>query len=151
MRAQIEGMLLDDLKKRIIDAMKAKRVVEREILRVAASEIQAAQNRSTEPLTDDDGEKIIRKLIKSNQESLAATDRAELKAKLGEENTILEGLLPKRWDLERIVAELAPIAEQIKAAKSDGQATGVAMKHLKAAEAPVDGKDVAAAVSRLRS
>jgi uncharacterized protein YqeY len=144
-------MLLDEIKKRIVDAMKAKRVVEREILRVAASEIQAAQNRATDPLTDEDAHKIIKKLIKSNQESIAATERAEMKTKLTEENAILEGLLPKRWDLERIVAELAAVADGIKAAKSDGQATGVAMKHLKSVEAPVDGKDVAAAVSRIRA
>jgi len=37
------------------------------------------------------------------------------------------------------------------AAKNDGQATGVAMKHLKSSGASVTGQDVAQAVKALRS
>jgi len=46
-------------------------------------------------------------------------------------------------------AELV-VAEAIKAAGNDGQATGVAMKHLKSTGAVVSGKDVAAVVKTLR-
>jgi hypothetical protein len=38
----------------------------------------------------------------------------------------------------------------VKAAGNDGQATGVAMKHLKSLGAEVNGKDVSAAVRQLR-
>jgi uncharacterized protein len=144
-------MLADEIKKRMVDAMKGKRDVEKEILRVALGEIQAAGNRSTEPLTDDDVQKILKKLIKSNSETIGAGPKPELKAKLEEENRILENLLPQRWDVERIALELAPLSDQIKAAKSEGQATGVAMKHLKGLAAPVEGKDVGDAVKKIRA
>ena len=45
---------------------------------------------------------------------------------------------------------LASQLESIKGAKSDGQATGVAMKHLKASGAVFEGNDVAAAVKQIR-
>jgi uncharacterized protein len=49
------------------------------------------------------------------------------------------------------VAALAPVADAIRAAGNDGQATGVAMKQLKSTGATVDGKTVAAAVKQLRA
>jgi hypothetical protein len=49
-----------------------------------------------------------------------------------------------------IVAALAQVSEAVKAATNDGQATGVAMKHLKSLGADVNGKDVSAAVRQMR-
>lgn len=144
-------MIADDIKKRIAEAMKAKKQVDREILRLALSEIQNVENRTGTPATDEEAVQIIRKLVKSNGETLAAGPSAEARARLEEENRILDSLLPKTWDADRIAAELAPVAQEIRAAKSDGQATGVAMKHLKAAGAPVQGKDVGDAVKKLRT
>jgi uncharacterized protein len=142
-------MLLDDMKKRMIDAMKGGRAVERDVLRVAMGEVQAAENRGLAP-NDEETQKIIRKLIKSNSETLAVAERAEMRAKLEEENRVLESLLPTQLGVEAIVLALAAVAEEIKAAKSEGQATGVAMKHLKASGATVGGKDVQEAVKRVR-
>src|SRR5688572_29126856 len=133
-------MLIDDIKKRMIDAMKGGRAVERDILRVTMGEVQAAENRGT-TVNDDETLKVIRKLIKSNSETLAVADKAETKVKLEDENRVLESLLPKTLGLDAILAALAPVAEEIKAAKSEGQATGVAMKHLKASGAVAGGKD----------
>jgi uncharacterized protein YqeY len=144
-------MIVDDIKKRITEAMKARRQVEREILRLALSEIQNVENRTGTAATDDEATKIIKKLIKSNGETIAAGPSDEIKVRLTEENVILESLIPKTWDVERIAGELAAVAAQIKAAGSDGQATGVAMKHLKSLAAPVEGKDVGEAVKRLRT
>lgn len=144
-------MLVDDIKKRITEAMKAKKQIDREILRLALAEIQQIEVRTGTPATDDEAAKVIKKLLKSNGETLAAQPSAEQKARLLEENVILESLLPKTWDAARIAAELAEVAAEIKAAKSDGQATGVAMKHLKAKGAPVEGKDVGEAVKLVRA
>jgi uncharacterized protein len=144
-------MLKDAIRKRITDAMKSKRDVEKEVLRVALGEIQAAENRAGKDLPDEEAHKIIRKLIKSNSETLAVADRPEMKTKLETENQVLESLLPQRWDLAAIVAALGSIENELKAAKSDGQATGLAMKLLKTHDAPVDGKDVAEAVKQVRS
>lgn len=144
-------MIVDDIKKRITEAMKAKKPVEREILRLALAEIQQVEVRSGTAATDDEAAKIIKKLLKSNGETLAAGPKPELKVQLEEENGILESLIPKTWDPARIAEALAGVAEQIKAAASDGQATGIAMKHLKSLSAPVEGKDVGVAVKNIRT
>ncbi len=142
-------MLVDQIKTRMIEAMKGGRTVERDVLRVALSEIGAAENRGT-AVDDEEAQKIIRKLMKSNTETLALAVRPEMKVKLEEENRVLESLLPKRLDVDAITAELQAVAEPMKAAKSEGQATGIAMKHLKAGGHSVDGKDVAEAVKKIR-
>jgi hypothetical protein len=94
---------------------------------------------------------VVKKLIKSNQETHDKSENAAQRATLEEEIAILESLLLKSLSVGAIVSELEPVREAIRAAGSDGQATGVAMKHLKALGANVNGKDVAEAVKRLRA
>jgi uncharacterized protein YqeY len=144
-------MLVDTMKQRLREAMKAGRTVEREILRVAIGEIQTVEARGGKAIADADAQAVIRKLLKSNRETLESARDDEQRATLEEENTVLESLLPKTLGTDEIRAALEPVAEQIKAAKNDGQATGVAMKHLKSSGATVDGKDVAGVVQRLRA
>jgi uncharacterized protein YqeY len=144
------SMLVDEIKRRLTAAMKARNVTEREILRVALGEIQTIEAR-TGTMSDQDAGAIVKKLVKSNQETLGVTENAEQRATLEQEIGILESLLPKTLDVDAIVGALAPVVVQIKAAANDGQATGVAMKHLKSTGAAVDGKNVAEAVKRIRA
>lgn len=142
-------MLMDEIKKRMFAAMKAKQDVEKEILRVALGEIttEVARGKSADDVT----EGILKKLVKSNRETLAnSTDDAQ-KSVLEEEIRILESFLPKSLSVEEIVAALAPVAEAIKQAQADGPATGIAMKHLKQSGAIVEGRDVGEAVKQLRT
>jgi uncharacterized protein YqeY len=143
-------MLLDAIKARMFKAMKAGNVVEKEILRVAVGEITTDAAREGRKGNDEEAQAILRKLIKSNDESIAVSEDSAKKATLEEENRILLDFLPKSLDVEAIVAALAEVADAIKAAGNEGQATGVAMKHLKSSGAVVQGKDVAQAVKRLR-
>ena len=144
-------MLKDDLKAAMLAAMKAGRTTEKGILRVALGEVQTAESRSGSDAADAEVEKILRKLIKSIGESRdAATDDAQ-RADLGEEIAVLERFLPKTLSPDEIVAALAPVADAVRAAGNDGQATGVAMKHLKSTGATVEGRDVSAAVRSMRS
>jgi uncharacterized protein YqeY len=143
-------MLLDAIKAQMFKAMKAGNSVEKEILRVAVGEITTDRAREGRSGSDDEAQAILRKLIKSNDESIAATDDASKKATLEQENRILAEFLPKSLDVDAIVAALAPVADAVKSAGNEGQATGVAMKHLKTAGAVVQGKDVALAVKKLR-
>jgi hypothetical protein len=143
-------VLVDTIKKRIMAAMKAKNDLEKEVLRVALGDIQTEEARGTE-ITDAYCEKVLKKLVKSNRETLTSATDPEQKSTLEQEIVILESLLPKTLSPEQISAELEPVKDQIRAAGNDGQATGVAMKHLKASGAMVDGKDVAAAVRQLRA
>lgn len=144
-------MLIDELKKQITLAMKSGDAVARDVLRLALSEIQAAETRASAPLPESDATAIVRKLIKSNEETLGLTTDAERAATLKKETAILSGLLPKQLSVDEIVAALAGQRDAIKAAANDGQATGIAMKHLKSTGAPVSGNDVGAAVKKLRA
>ena len=135
-------MLADEIKARMFAAMKAKNTVEKEILRVALGEIQTAEARSEKALGDEGAAAILKKLVKSNQESLQASSDEEQKRVLTQEIEILQTLLPKT---------LGAVADAIRGAKADGPATGIAMKHLKQSGALVDGKDVALAVKQIRS
>lgn len=144
--------LKDEIKQRMFAAMKANRTVEKEILRVATGEITMSIARAPSgALSEEETQAILKKLVKSNREALAAGPDAERKAALEEEITILEGLLPKRLSVAEIVALLGDVAPQIKTAAGPGPAMGVAMKALKAAGAEVDAKDVTAAIAELRS
>jgi uncharacterized protein len=143
-------MLIDEIKARMFKAMKAGNTVEKEILRVAVGEITTEAARDGRSGSDEEARAIVRKLIKSNEESLAMIDDEEKKPVLRQEIEILAAFLPKTLGVDEIAAALAPVAEAVKAAGNDGQATGVAMKHLKSTGAVVSGKDVSVAVKRLR-
>lgn len=143
-------MLSEEIKKRMLQAMKAGRTLEKEILRVALGEIQTQEARANQALSDDEVAAVVRKLVKNNQETLGVSESAEQKAQLAEEITVLESLLPKALGVDEIVAALAAVADAVRAAGNDGQATGVAMKHLRSTGAVVTGKEVTAAVKQIR-
>jgi uncharacterized protein YqeY len=130
--------------------MKSGDTVARDVLRLALGEIQTAEARKSGTASDEDAAAAIRKLIKSNEETLGLAGEGERATTLRHEIEVLSGLLPKQLSVDDIVAALTTEHEAIKAAKSDGQATGVAMKHLKATGASASGNDVAAAVKKIR-
>jgi uncharacterized protein len=142
--------LIEEIKKRALLAMKARNTVEKEVLRVALGEIQVAEARAS-GISDDEIHAIIKKLVKSNQETLELSANDEQKRILSEEIAILESLLPQTLSVEEIVERLDGLAQELRAAKSSGQATGLAVKYLKSSNASVNGKDVAVAVERIRS
>jgi uncharacterized protein len=142
--------LLEQIKARMFAAMKSGNTVEKEILKVAMGEITTDAARAGRKGDDEEAQGILKKLVKSNEESLEASQDETQKAQLRAEIAVLNDFLPKSLGLPEIVAALAAVAEQVKAAGNDGQATGVAMKHLKTLGAVVNGKDVSAAVRQLR-
>jgi uncharacterized protein YqeY len=143
-------MLVDDLKKRITQAMKDKDEVAKDVLRVALGEIQTIEHRQNRALAEDESIAVVRKLVKSNEETLA-TSTGERAATLRRENEILATLLPASMTVDQIVDALASQRDAIRAAKSDGQATGVAMKHLKSTGASFEGAAATEAVKRIRA
>ena len=143
-------MLVDQIKARMFQAIKAGQHIEKEILRVAVGEITTEAARPGRQGSDEEALAILRKLVKSNEETLASTTDEEKRTTLLKENEILAGFLPKSMTPEEIAAALMPVVPQIKAAGNDGQATGVAMKQLKSLGAIVNGKDVALAIKELR-
>jgi uncharacterized protein YqeY len=156
--------ILEQMRLRMRQTMKASRDdrragVEKSILRVAIAAIDAAglsANQAGKQLTDDLAVKEVRKIITGNEESLAALKQrgqegSEQYQQLGLENEILGAYLPQSLNREQIHQALAPVLEQIKSAKGDGPATGIAMKHLKTQKLAVEGTDVAEVVKKIRS
>jgi uncharacterized protein len=142
--------LLDQIKARMFQAMKAGNVIEKEILKVAMGEITTDAARPGKKGDDDEAQAILKKLVKSNEETLAMSENEAQKQTLRTEIEVLLAFLPKALGVPEIVTALAPVAEAVKAAGNDGQATGVAMKHLKSLGAEVNGKDVSTAVRQMR-
>ena len=143
--------LLDRIKAQMFQAMKAGHAVEKEILKVAMGEITTDAARPDRKGDDAEALAILKKLVKSIEESISASQDETQKATLRAEIEVLNAYLPKALGVPEIVAALAPVADAVKAAGNDGQATGVAMKHLKTLGAEVNGKDVSAAVRQLRA
>ena len=143
--------LLDQIKARMFQAMKAGNAIEKEILKVAMGEITTDAARPGKKGDDAEAQALLKKLVKSNEETLAVSEDEAQKQTLRTEIEVLLSFLPKALGVPEIVAALAPVGEAVKAAGNDGQATGVAMKHLKSLGAEVNGKDVSAAVRQMRS
>jgi uncharacterized protein YqeY len=139
-------MLIDDLKKRMFEAMKSKDAVTKEIVRTAIGEITS----TGADATDERVLSVLKKLVKSNEETLRVSEDASARATLEQELVVLREFLPSTLGVDQILSALAAVSEPIKQAGNDGQAMGVAMKTLKSAGANVDSQDVKEAVKRLR-
>jgi uncharacterized protein len=144
-------MLIDDVKQQVIQAMRDKDAERRDLLKVVLGELQTVASRTGEAMDDEQAQRIIRKMVKSNQEMAELSDRPGVPEKMKAEIEVLESLLPKTLSTDQIIAALASIADAVKSAGNDGQATGVAMKHLKSSGASVEGKDVGQAVKQMRN
>ena len=144
-------MLLDTLKAKTVAAMKARDSVAVTIYRLAQGEVQQSEARAGRDFTDADVQAVLKKLVKSNEETILATADGEAKDILVRETLLLKELLPAAWGVEQIAEALAAVKDAIVAAGNEGQATGVAMKHLKLLGAEVTGGDVGVAVKQLRS
>jgi uncharacterized protein YqeY len=147
--------MLETLKAKLTECRRAGRPVEMGVLQVVLGDASMIEARTGKPANDEDVEKLIRKVLLGNQETLSILEQKGLAAsdnhaKLTRESAYLQGLLPQTLSVDEIAAALAPVADAVKAAKNDGQATGVAMKHLKAQKLRVLGDDVAAAVKKVR-
>lgn len=146
--------LLNRIKADIKWAMMNKDEGKKNVLRVVVGEVQ----RKFGAEGDEDVQRVIKKIIEGNSETLKSLphDGGDPRvAILTKENEILNEYLPQFWNFMQVEAFFlnsnGPEFEQIANAKSDGQATGIAMKALKAAGAPVDGKVVGEVVKKIRS
>ena len=139
-------MLIDQIKQRMFAAMKAGDTLEKEILRTAIGEV----TRAGEDPTDERVLGVLRKLVKSNQETLGAVTDPAQRQVLEREISVVETFLPRTLDAGQIQALLAPLADQIRAAAGPGPAMGIAMKFLKAQGALTEARDVQAALGEMR-
>src|SRR5215213_6920072 len=103
-------MFVNDLKKAITAAMKSGDNAARDVLRLALGEIQTAEARKNAQLSDEDAAAAVRKLIKSNEETISLAGEGERATTLRREIEVLSALLPKGLSVDEIVALLAPVA-----------------------------------------
>ena len=144
--------LHDELKSRVTAAVKGGDLLTRDALRTVLGEAQAEAVRRQVEVTDDVVLGVVRKTVAGLKETIplvkqAGRDAAPREAELA----LLESLLPKAWGQDAIVAALAPLRDELRAAKNDGQAMGLAMKALKAQGATTNPDDVKAAVAAARA
>jgi uncharacterized protein len=144
-------VLVDEIRARMVRAMREKDVVVKTVLGLALGEIQTAEARANRSLGDEEAAAVVRKLIKSNEETLALASGAAGSEALRREIEALAGLLPAALSAGEIERGLGPVADAIRAARSEGQAMGVAMKHLKTTGAQVDAASVLRAIAALRA
>jgi uncharacterized protein len=148
--------LKDKVREQFEDAKRAGKREDKNVLSVILGDIATAEARSGKDVADADVEKLLRKMVESNTETLTqlkSHNRAgdPQVAVLEREVALLKSLLPQTLDAAAIVQALEPVRAEIVAAKNDGQATGVAMKHLKTLGLKALGQDVSTAVQTLRA
>jgi hypothetical protein len=133
-------------------------IIEKNVLKVVVGAIESlasSKSQGSKPVTDDQEVKEVKKVIEGNEESMrlmrerGMESDARYKA-LSVENTVLMPFVPSSLSQAEILAALGGIENDIKGAKSDGQAVGVAMKLFKGQGARVDGADVTAVVQNMR-
>ena len=141
--------MLSQLKEDLKAAMFAKDTLKKNILRLVIGEIQTIESLNGK-ISDERIHGIIKKIIASNEETLAAGGKFELE----KENLILKAYLPSVWtyaQIEVFFLDKPDIIAQIKAADKDKVASGLAMKALKAAKATVDFSDVSTFTNHIRT
>jgi uncharacterized protein len=138
------------------EAKRAGKREEKNVLSVILGDIATLEARTGKDVPDAEVEKLLRKMVESNVETVAQLkshnrgDNPQV-AVLDRETVLLKSLLPQTLDAAAIGKALEPVRADILAAKNDGQAMGVAMKHLKALGLKTQGQDVSAAVQALRA
>ncbi len=146
------------LKELIIQAMKTKDTVTKDVLRVALGQIQTESSNGV--MAEDQKVNVVRKLIKSNQQTLDGMNEKdsstwsnewhESQMKLVMEMEVLRKLLPTVLNEVETRDYLIKQGVELKSAKSDGQAIGTAMKAFKASGVAVDSTVVKQVVEGLR-
>lgn len=140
--------LKETIRSQILTATKLKKEPTKNVLKVVLGEIETQESRNGKPLTDDDGYRIIRKTLQGVEEMLGYKPND---SKFEEEKTALNLLLPKQLTAEDIKSTLLSKVDELKAAKSEGQATGIAMKLFKEKNLCVDGNVVKRVITEVRN
>lgn len=136
--------LVQKLKTDLIDAMKQKDKVKKDIITVVLGEVSKIL---THTVSDDNVVKIIEKLITLNEQLLVYRPDD----KLVRENEILSTYVIKKVSEEELETALQPVLDQVKAQAKSGEANKIAINYLKSIGLPFDGKIVNKLVEKIRA
>jgi uncharacterized protein YqeY len=142
--------ILDDIKDAKLRAMKRRDETINNILGLVIGQIQQGNDSS-----DDTVIRVCQKLIKSNDETIAAlkevNDQSSRQETLQNENHLLKSFLPRSWTETEIINTIKVKALDVRGAPSEGAAIGLVTKTLRElSKAPFDGKVVREIVVSLR-
>lgn len=166
--------LLNNLQTRIVECMRCGLTHERDILKTVIGEAQLNSSRTNKPITDDDIIAVLKKSKQNVEQTMVDMETNATNTGVPVhacalmvkqvEITIYNAHLPQYMSVDAIwdtltaatfdqteVGVVVKLTSIIKDAKSDGQATGVAMKYLKANNYAVQGQDVTEAIKMIRA
>lgn len=142
-------MIIDELKSKAMSALKAGRKDDAALYRLVIG-----QSQQLDKCTDDNIYNIIRKLIKSNTETIESIkdfpERDGQRQVLFNENLLLSALLPPSISADDIFKFIKDNNIDVKSCKNDGQAVGMVMKEFKAKNITVDGGIVKEVIFKYR-
>jgi len=117
--------LVTELNEKLHQAMREKDELKKSVLRLVKGEIDRLGSNDDQRVIG-----VIRKLVESNQQTITdLTNRHDSRAAiLITENMYLKTFLPVVLTFEQTTMLLTGVGDQIKAAKNEGQAMGIAMK-----------------------
>jgi uncharacterized protein YqeY len=125
------------LRQQLRESMKARDAVRTGFLRYWIAQLTTGTG---EEVPDDQAVKRMRGVLKEARSGLTSFSPEEL--------ALIEEWVPPNLGRDQIREALAPVADPIRSAPKEGQAMGLAMKHL--AGQAVDADDVKAVVAELR-
>jgi uncharacterized protein YqeY len=154
-RRRIDMGLSQTLRIKLTEARKSGNTLEMGLLQVIIGDADMQKARVGKELSDEEVEKIIRKMANGIEETMTILkdrghDDGEDYIRLRQEQVYTSSLLPKTLSVEEIKTHLAALSS-IKEAQNNGQAMGLAMKHLKSQGLKVLGQDVTKAIEEIRS
>lgn len=139
-------MILD----KIEDLIKHPNFAHKNLLRLVKGEFQTIEARQNKALSNEEQVKVIKKLIKSNEETISLMSAYDYRRlKLGEENILLKSLLPPELSKSEIKSVLGEL--DLKSYPKEGQAFGLAFKRLKELSISCDSSVVQEVVREIRS
>lgn len=142
-------MKLEELKSLLVQTIKDKDEISRDMLRLVVSDIESDYKKKDDPKFV---QQVIRRHITRNDESLHFFSKDQYNHhRLVKQNELLESLVPKTLSEDEINTLLSAhnlVIQDILGANNEGQAVGVAMKFLKGQS--VLGQDVKNVVAKLR-
>jgi uncharacterized protein YqeY len=145
--------MVEELRARLTESLRRGEETPKQLLRVVLGEVSTLEGRQGR-VSDDEVRNVVKKMVANNTEAigLIARDpsRSGQSAALAAENDFLLTLLPGLLTGDALRQKLAPLAEQVRAAKNEGQATGVVIRTLKQQGADFLGDEVKRIVDELR-
>jgi uncharacterized protein len=129
--------IVQQMRTQLREAMKARDAVRTKFLRYWIAQLTLGTGAE---VPDDQAVKKMRGILKEAQAGRTAFSP--------EEQALIQEWVPPALNREEIRAALTQVADQIRAAPKEGQAMGIAMKHL--AGQPTDADEVRAVLAEMR-